>query len=300
MKKIYFLILFAFAVPAVKAQYKSNKAPKKSLTTQIINKKSSESEKFLDKQWWMGIKAGTNLSDAIVTTAYSAISPSNYEPSDVHKKYERFSEYGANITLEITFYIKQLSLSIQPTYRHSRFVYTNNYQWTDSENAQNTLNLNYRQQQEMDHLVIPLLIKFDLTTGNFRPYIQAGGFGAFLINANKSVTISGTDFASGGENTFSDDPIIVGSKNLFANNYYGMVGGAGINYHQGNVRLNLDFMYQYGLTNIVSAKNRYSNSQLSGVGDVMDDMTLNNIVITLGCLFPLRFLSKGFKSLDRK
>ena len=77
------------------------------------------------------------------------------------------------------------------------------------------------------------------------------------------------------------------------------MGGAGVNYNLGNnVRLNLDVMYRYGMSNIVSTKNRYDSDRLSGVGDVMDDLTLDNLSISLGCLFPLRFLSSGFKTLD--
>jgi hypothetical protein len=149
-------------------------------------------------------------------------------------------------------------------------------------------------------MLFPLLVKFDLTKTKLRPYIQAGGFAAVLINADKSVTISGTDYASGGENEFSSEPIIVGAKDLFAKTYYGLIGGVGLNYHQGNIRLNLDVMYQYGMTNITSTTGRYSNDRLAGVGDIMDDMTMDNITISLGCLFPLRFLGSGFKTLDKK
>lgn len=107
------------------------------------------------------------------------------------------------------------------------------------------------------------------------------------------------DYASGGTNQFAYEPIIVGAKDLFAKNNWGMIGGAGVNYNLGNVRLNFDVMYRYGMTNITSTKNRNSNDRLAGVGDAMDDMTLNNISVSIGCLFPMRFLSSGFTSLDR-
>jgi hypothetical protein len=54
-----------------------------------------------------------------------------------------------------------------------------------------------------------------------------------------------------------------------------------------------------GMSNISSTDNRYGSDRLSGVGDAMDDLTLDNISVSLGCLFPLRFLSSGFKSLDK-
>jgi hypothetical protein len=54
------------------------------------------------------------------------------------------------------------------------------------------------------------------------------------------------------------------------------------------------------MSNVVSAENRYSNDRLAGVGDAMDDLDMDNLSISLGCLFPLRFLESGFKSLNRK
>ena len=285
---------------ALQAQQKRSGKNKTGVSYMTKDKKSREEMKFLEKQWWLGLKAGTNLAKTNVTTTYSALSPINYDAAETQKQYEDFEQFGSQVALEVTFYFKQLSLSLQPTYRTAQFAYTNAYEWTDPENAANTLTLNYRQHQNVDHLVIPLLVKFDLTATKLRPYLQAGAFAAVLINADKSVIISGTDYASGGEIEFINEPIIVGAKDLFASVYYGLTGGAGLNYHQGNVRLNLDIMYQYGMTNIVSPSERYGNERLSGVGDVMDDMTMDNIVISLGCLFPLRFLGNAYKSLDKK
>jgi hypothetical protein len=68
----------------------------------------------------------------------------------------------------------------------------------------------------------------------------------------------------------------------------------------GNVRLNLDIQYKHGLSNISSTQNRFGSDRLSGVGDSLDDLQLNNIALSIGCLFPLRFLEKDFKSLDKK
>src|SRR5690606_1054855 len=122
-----------------------------------------------------------------------------------------------------------------------------------------------------------------------------------LINANKSVSITGIDHAAGGANEFKEESIIIGAKDLFAKNHWGIMGGAGLNYNLGNnVRLNLDVLYRHGMSNIVSTDNRYGSDRLSGVGDVMDDLTLDNLSFSVGCLFPLRFLSSGFKTLDLK
>jgi hypothetical protein len=122
-----------------------------------------------------------------------------------------------------------------------------------------------------------------------------------LLDAGKEVTMKGVDNAAGGENEFRDESINIGAKDLFAKTHWGLLGGLGLNYNLGNnVRLNLDVMYRYGMSNIVSTKNRYGSDRLSGVGDVMDDLSLDNLAVSVGCLFPLRFLSSGFKTLDMK
>ena len=117
------------------------------------------------------------------------------------------------------------------------------------------------------------------------------------MEATKEVTISGEDYASGGVHHYENEPIIIGASDLFAKHHWGLVVGGGIYYPMGNVRLNLDVTYKIGMSNISSTQNRYSSDRLSGVGDSLDDITLNNLAVSVGCLFPLRFLGSGFKSM---
>jgi len=291
MKKIYPFALCLLIAANTLAQ--KNKRPPR------YNKKNNENEQFLQKQWWLGFKAGTNLSQVIVDKSYTVLQPIVTNAPVSGKNYKSFNRFGTQAALEITFSYKQLSISVQPMYRHASFEYSNQYEWTDAGNATNLLVANYNQEQKVDHAEIPLLVKYEFGSNKLRPYLQLGAFAAFLVNANKSVTISRTDYASGAKNEINDPAIIVGATDLFAKNYWGLVGGAGLNYHLGNVRFNFDVMYKRGMSNITSTKNRYSNDRLSGVGDALDDMKLNNISISLGVLFPLRFLGSGFKSIDK-
>lgn len=262
-------------------------------------KQNKEDEKFLEKQWWLGFKAGPNLSKAHVVKTYSIIAPTNYEASTIGKKYDNFSLVGAQATIEVSFYFKRFLFSFQPTYQNSRFAYSNSFVWSSESDLTNRVELNFEQEQKLDHAILPLIIKYDIYGNRLRPYVQLGAYSAILINATKSVTSSGIDNAAGGENVFQNEPIIVGAKDLFAKSYWGLLGGLGVNYNLGNnVRLNLDIMYKYGMSNISSTENRYGSDRLSGVGDAMDDLTLDNLSVSIGCLFPMRFLSSGFKSLD--
>jgi len=295
MRKFYILIL-VFSIYTCQSYGQGRKNPKRGGAPTTAPKKPGST--FLNKQFWLGFKAGTNLTQAKVEQSYNVIVP----PPDAivtEKKYEKFNKFGSQATLEVTFYTKGFSFSLQPTYRRSSFEYSNGYEWVDANNPNNHLILNYKQQQNTDHAEIPFIVKYDITGNKLRPYVQAGVFYAMLINANKGVEISGTDYASGGVNEFTEEPVLVGAEDLFAKNYWGVLGGVGVNYNLGNVRLTFDATYRVGMSLANSTENRYKNDRLSGVGDALDDIKLSNIVLSFGCLFPMRYLASGFKTLDR-
>lgn len=294
MKRLYLsLCCLCLAVTISAAQSPKRKKPAG------FNKQNDENIKFLEKQFWLGIKGGTNLAGVTVTQQYNIISPTNYNTDLIKKRYDRFKQLGSQISLELTYYYKGFSFSFQPTYQTINFVYTNSYEWVGEEEGQ-FVQLDYEQNQKVNYIQLPLLIKYEFTGNKLRPYIQAGFYQSILSNATKEVTIKGIDNASGGVNEFENEPITIGATDLFAKYHYGLIGGGGVYYNVGNVRLNLDIQYQYGLSNISSVENRYSSDRLNGVGDAMDDLTLDNAAISIGCMFPMRFLESGFKSLDKK
>lgn len=262
-------------------------------------KAKQQQNSFLDKQWWIGLKIGPNLTKATPETRYSVLTPTNYALPITDKKYDGFKKLGSQATLEITFNYKGIGFSFQPTYRLSRFTYTNEFMWDNPENAAEMLELKYDHELRVDYADLPLIVKYDITGNTLRPYVQGGIFYSMLVNANKTVEISGTDFASGGTNELSSEPVIVGAKDLFHKSYWGLMAGAGLHYNLGNVRLVFDASYRIGMSNVTDTKNRFSNDRLSGIGDALDDMKTDNIVLSIGCLFPMRFLSTSFKSIDR-
>ncbi len=290
--KTMMVTLLCLITLTVIAQPKPPKLPK-------FNK-GKEKEVFLKKQWFLGFKGGVNFSGAEVMKEYAVLSPSNYDAGEIAKKYVNFSDAGAHATIEATFYFTGLSLSFQPTFRHNSFRYHNSYSWVDAENPNKILELNYVQQQNLQYFDFPVLAKYEKMFNKISPYVQAGIYSSIRLNATKSVDIHGTDYASGGTNQFKDETIIIGARDLYAKNHWGLIGGVGVYYNLGNVRLNLDVQYRKGMSNITSTENRYSNDQLSGVGDTLDDMKLNSLMISVGSIFPLRFLGKNFRSTDNR
>ena len=288
MKKLYLPLALLVIASACLGQPK-RKSPKFNST------RPSGQNQFLDKQWWLGFKAGTNLSQADVMKRYTILTPTNYASDQTDKTYDAFNVFGILTSVEASFYYKGFSFSLQPSYRSSYFTYSNQLRWFSTTNSSESLTQTFNQEQKVEFAEIPFLIKYDVYGDRLRPFVQVGIYYSMLINAVKTVQVAGTDIASGGTNQLSSEPVIVGTKDLFANNW-GLIGGVGVTYQTGNVRWILDATYRMGMSNIVDTKNRFANDRLSGIGDAQDDLKLNNIVITAGVLFPLRFLSNDFKS----
>jgi hypothetical protein len=260
----------------------------------------AQSETFLSTQWWLGFKAGANMTRAVPGTTYAVYSPINYDPSTIEKQYESYGKPSFQAAIDITFYHKGFSFGIQPGYRRQQFSYATEFEWSDVEIATNHLELRYDQSHDLDYIEIPLIVKYDFTRGIVRPFIQIGAYYSRLINAGKSVEISGADYASGAEAPFERPSVTVGVNDLFIKTHVGLIGGAGVSYDVWNVRLVLDVSYRYGLNNISHAGNRYTNNQLAGIGDALDYMKLQDISATLGLLFPLRYITKNYNAIESK
>ncbi len=272
-------------------------AQEKKLTFNAAKNKVKTNQ-FLDQQWWLGFKAGTTLAEASPRKRYTILTPTNYSSDINDKKYGSFKQIGIQTTVEITYYYKGFYFSVQPSYASSIFSYSNGYKWTDIQNSSVVLAQRYEQEQKVETADFPFIVKYDIAGNKLRPFAQVGVYYSLVLNATKNVTITNTDQAAGGVNQVSGEPLILGVKDLF-NNHWGVMGGVGLNYQPGNVRLTLEANYRQTLSNITNAQNRFSNDRLAGIGEAQDDLHLRNISITAGILFPLRYISKTFKSNDR-
>lgn len=253
---------------------------------------------FLKTQWWLGFRAGTNLTKTTPIEQFSSFSPVNYQSSEVEKEYGSYSTPGLQAGLEFTFYTQGFSVSLQPIFARQFFDYSNSYQWTDPTNQNNSLDLNYTIDNDLEYLDIPLIVKYDFMKTKARPFVQIGGYYSVLLSAGKTINSTGIDRASGGESTFQNEEIKVGAGDIFTTSSAGIVAGAGIAVNQGNIRLVFDVNYRYGLNNITNAKNRYNDDRLASIGDVMDDINLRSIWISFGAQFPLKFISKEYDAVN--
>jgi hypothetical protein len=296
--KIFLLVLcvlFSLNADRLHAQKKSKK---RYYSGTELRGGSQKTTSFLSQQWYLGLILGVNVSGPVPETRFSTFSPIDKDTETLHKEYESYNKPGIQAGLDFTYNYRMLSVTLQPNYRRQSFSYSNQYEWIDDNNPENTLELNYKQEHHLDYIEIPLIIKVSFLQGNIKPYIGIGGYYGWLVNANKSIIVDGVDKASGSSYPFNKESLSVGATDLFVNYNAGILGSLGVSYDPGNIRLTLDIQYRYGLTNITNTSNRFTDNRLSGMGDALDDLTLNNIAVNIGILFPLRFLSNEFSSKD--
>lgn len=261
-------------------------------------KKPNELDKFLKTQWWLGLRLGASTTSAVPGDRYSGFSPINYSAAEGEKTYDDFSSLNGLAGIDITFYHHGFSFSLQPNYQRNKFTYSNDYSWSESANPSNSLDLRFEQDHLLDYIEIPIFVKYDLVQGKIRPFVQVGAYYSFVVGANKSIDISGTDSASGDIGPFETQTTIIGAEELFIKSSTGVAGGVGVSFDLLNVRLIFDAVYRHGLNNITNVSNRFSANQLVSIGDALDDVTLRNISFSLGLSFPLRFINKNNQSIN--
>jgi hypothetical protein len=288
MRKFYLVFILISVAIGTQAQGK-----KKSGNFNAAKAKVNVNQ-FIQQQWWLGFKAGVNVAQADPIKRYTILTPTDPSVS-TDKKYDAFKEIGIQTTVEISYYYKGFYFSTQPSYISSTFTYSNQLKKLNSQSPTETLTQTYKQSQRVEYADFPFIIKYDITGSKLRPFVQVGIFYSLLLNAVKTVNESTDDQAAGGNNGQTQ---IAGSKDLFSN-YWGLTGGIGASYQLGNVRLVLDATYRQSMSNIVNPENRFGNNSFSSIGVAQDDLNLRNIAISAGVLFPMRYLSKSFKSNDR-
>jgi hypothetical protein len=249
---------------------------------------------FIEKQWWLGIKSGTTLSGINVLQGFSGFSPINYQSSP--KKYENYRQAGFAALFDIAFTYRHLGVSFTPGYRNARFAYQTSYTWTDMLNPDIRLDLNNTHEHRIEYVDLPLSVRYDITATRLRPYVQLGTYYALLVQAFKTLRSTGNDYASGGISAFSFAPVNQTVTSQFAPRHWGLLAGAGLHYQAGNIRFNLDLQYRHGMSLVNSTRNRYDNVSFSGLGEVMDDVKLHALLIQAGVLFPMKFLSRDYRS----
>lgn len=245
-------------------------------------------------QWWIGVRGGTNFSSVTTQKIYSVFSfTQDVTAGDNAKNYQSFSLPGLQFGFSASYeFIRSLSVNILPSYSSFRFSYDNSFRWYDSESQAKRVTTSYKFETRLQYIELPLTIKYELSKGSFKPYIQAGGYYSFLTDAIKKVETTGVDQASGSDSEINVTELSVGIEERTKKGNYGILGGVGFTYNVGNARFGLEINYHHGLENLDNGAMKFEDNQLiTGTYDVPDDYSLNNINVSMQVIIPLKFIT---------
>lgn len=283
------LLLLLVTVHSLSAQSRRKRRPNSAAGTETT-------------QWWIGFKAGTNFSKAAAEESYEFFSftqePQNYKG----KQYEGFSTPGTQFGFIVSYeFMQGLSVNIMPSYVTYNYVYSNEYGWYSDTVADKSIEQKYTITNELQYVDIPLTFKYELTRTKLKPYVQIGGFYGVLTNAIKTADITSVDQASGGVQNQQVEVSSVSNdaKDDYLSNNYGLLAGGGFTYNVGNARVGLEVNYRLGMNTITNTNNRYNDDYLlTGLYDVMDDVKMDNLEISVNLYIPLKFItSKDYRPL---
>ncbi len=275
------IIILLLATHFSFGQYKTKKRP-------------SGSSAIQSTQWWIGIKAGTNLTKPIPSGNFGTFSFTDTPTSgNAEKQYEQFNLPGYQFGFLVGFeFLPGLSAKLEPVFSTYKYSYSVSYLWASQESGTKNVALEYEHTNQLQYLELPLVFKYQLVSGKTKPFVQAGAFASTLLNATKKVTEEITDNATGG-NTISDKNEYAGQiDDFYVKNNWGLLFGIGVTQNLGNARFGLVANYRLGMKNISNSSSRYLDNQfLSGVFDAQDDIKLDAIEISLQVVMPLKFIT---------
>ncbi|MEO9870018.1 outer membrane beta-barrel protein [Ekhidna sp.] len=250
-------------------------------------------ESFLDTQFWLGLKMGVNYTQAFPETRNTGFSPIDYSADSLQKSYDDFALPGAHMGLEMNFYHRGFSASFQPAYKRSRYKYNSALEWIGEQSA-NRFETRYDVEQRLDLIELPLMIKYDvIQSGKIRPFVMVGGFHTLVISAQKDVKITQTDYSSGNPLTSSGGTTTLGVKDAFKN-FSGVSGGIGVNLDYWNIRTVFEINYKHSLTS--ATQPNIQQNELASLGETNDEIFLRDFSVSLGFVFPFRFIDQQFKA----
>ncbi|MEM6735604.1 MAG: outer membrane beta-barrel protein [Bacteroidota bacterium] len=250
-------------------------------------------ERFLDTQFWLGLKMGVSYTQASPEDRFTGFSPINYSTDSLKKSYSDFTLPGGHIGLEMNLYHKGFSVSFQPAYKRSRYAYFSELSWR-GETSGNRFETRYDVEQKLDLIELPLMVKYDfIRSGKVRPFVMVGGFHTLIASAQKEVDITQTDYSSGAPLISNGGSAIIGTKDSFEA-FSGVSGGIGLNLDYWNIRTVFELNYKRSL--IALTKTNVQQNEFASLGETNDEIFLRDINVSLGFVFPFRFIDQQFKA----
>ena len=242
------------------------------------------------KKSYLGLTGGFSYTVPIVKDRYSVLS--SIESSDdeiLEKEYSKFGKNkGAQFGVRYQYnFTNTMSIVTGIGYQSVSFGYRTQYSWADTV-ANQQYDREMHHQQRISYFSLPVIARWDLTEGQFKPYLQGGFVFDFRRQANKVIQYDNTIDGEVTENQSSSSAMVSITENTEKFNL-GIMGGVGVNFYTKYATFGVESNFRYGFMKVVNDQNRYSD--LNGFAlkylDVLDQLKLGVLTIQFSVAVPI-------------
>lgn len=242
-------------------------------------------------QMFLGLSGGVNFSFVNVSEHHNVVVPLDAQEEDLVEK--SYNSLGDNTSGQFGLFFKyginrNFSVVFNPTYHNYRFKYMTDYSWSDTITS-GDFEIEMLHDQRLNYFTFPLLIRWDITTRQFSPYVQLGIFNEFFHNGNKTIYYDHLI----DEQVDMDKPVgssgkVTISEHINPSNF-GFLGGLGFSIYTNYATFGVETNFRYGFSDIVSNDERYTDKTGLTVQylDVFDQLKLGNLNIQFKVIFPM-------------
>lgn len=245
------------------------------------------------KRFFFGARGGINFTQPIPVRSFQVFSPTPGSTNGVTPKtYDPLkNNIGGQFGVMGMYYFSPfIALVFQPCYFNYNFNYRNAYSWQDTISG-GPIAADYRHRYRLNYFELPVMLRYNILPNRFSPYIQGGGFIGVLHMASYAAEYSTSydvPLQPGQDPPTTPSTSISQHINAFA---AGVMGGVGICYNFDFMQIGIESNVRYGFIPITNPRNRFTDGggNATGFYDVMDDIQLLNIELSLNVLFPIGY-----------
>lgn len=237
---------------------------------------------------YLGLVAGLNYSFPKVTNSYSVLSSiaSSENPDKTYGKFGRNkgAQFGVRYSYNFT---NLISVSVGFGYQSVSFNYRTQFSWSDTMGNQ-AFDREMHHIQKISYFTFPIMARWDLTEGQFKPYLQGGLFMDFRNRATKVINYDNIIDGKETENQTSSSALVSITDNTEKFNI-GLIAGVGLSYYTKYVTFGVETNFRYGFMKVVNDQNRYSDDNGFALKylDVLDQLKLSSLNIELSVSAPI-------------
>jgi hypothetical protein len=239
----------------------------------------------------VGFKGGVNFSVVIPTQRFSVIqSLGNAGTAAAQKEYGPFIrntgyQYGFLGMIRIG---NALLVSIEPSFSSYVMKYQARSTWYDASSTSDRIEITTKFTDKLRYFEIPLEIRYELGTGQIRPYLAAGFFYGMLTGATGSAESSTVQYINDVAINLENNESAGDISGNYITTRLATFPGVGLFVDLSRIILFAEADYYISLHNIVNESARFSNQQSVGNSyNVPDNLKLDNLVINIGVLFRI-------------